>query len=238
MTDDETAPRETPGAQSAPEPAGAVFTPLVNRRYLRELARYRMLLSGGEQVPGERAAVLVRWWETLDEVVAAHHRAMVEVVWALLRERDPEAGTVVATMNTRYELLGAARAEAGAALTGFLLGDAPPSSARLAFIRYHEEMSATAFWEEREIISRARRLFTAADWQRVESYVLAVQAAGDRLEQVLPWLCEGLSSDRAARVLEALPPFLRETYLVVWLPAHRQFTSRAWPRRPAPGSPA
>ncbi|MFJ9319415.1 hypothetical protein [Streptomyces globisporus] len=234
MPKDEIAAAE---AGSGHERAGVVLTPLVNRRYLRELARFRMLLFSGEHVPDDRSELLVRWWRTLDEVMATYHRSMADVFWELLRAKSPDAEAVVATMNTRHELLAASRAEAGRALTDLLLGGGSPSRTQLAFVRFHEEMSAIAFWEEREVFPRAGRLFAEDDWCRVETHVIAMQAAKGQIEHVLPWLCEGIAGDGVERVLGAMPLPLRSAYLSVWLPAHERLTARVWPRKPQPAPP-
>ncbi|MEU0360388.1 hypothetical protein [Streptomyces cyaneofuscatus] len=230
MIDDEK-PSRAQSAWGAFDRTGVIFTPLMNRRYLRELARFRLLLTSGAHLPAERAQALAQWWETLDAIMSVHHRAMSEVFWTLLRSKGPEHDAVVTTMNTRYTLLGRSRSEARLNLTAALRAGEPPNTAQLSFIRFHEEMSATSSWEEREIVFRAGRLFTAAEWQQVESYVLAVQAAEGLLDHVLPWLCEGLSVDRAGQVLSALPPPMRETYLLTWLPAYQRFSALAWPRQ-------
>ncbi|WP_331751334.1 hypothetical protein OG215_39240 (plasmid) [Streptomyces globisporus] len=233
MPKDETAA----AAGSGHELAGVVLTPLVNRRYLRELARFRMLLFSGEHVTDDRAELLVRWWRTLDEVMATHHRSVADILWELLRAKNEGAEAMVAAMNTRYELLAASRGEAGRTLTALLLGGGSSSRTQLAFVRFHEEMSAIASWEEREVLPRAGQLFTKADWCRVETHVIATQAAHGRMEHVMPWLCEGIAGDGVERVLDAMPLALRSAYLRAWLPAHERLIAQLWPRRPQPGPP-
>ncbi|MFJ4827295.1 hypothetical protein ACIP5L_28920 [Streptomyces bacillaris] len=222
---------EPKGAGSALDRAGAVFMPLMSRRYLRELARYRVLLGSGTRIPPDRAEALVRWWELLTAVMAGHHRAMSEVFWELLRSKETESENVVATMNLRYGMVETSRSEAGRDLTRALRAGGSPGSAQLSFIRYHEEMSATAFWEEREIVSRALRCFSAGEWRRVEAYVIAVQAAENRLGHVLPWLLDGMPADRADAVFAMFPPHMVGVYRSEWLPAYERFSARAWPRR-------
>ncbi|WP_329345635.1 hypothetical protein [Streptomyces microflavus] len=231
MNDHHVPDGERAGAGSALDRAGAVFMPLMSRRYLRELARYRVLLGSGTRIPPDRAEVLVRWWELLTAVMTGHHRAMSEVFWELLRSKEPEFEGVVATMNLRYGLVETSRSEAGRDLTRALRAGGSPGSAQLSFIRYHEEISATSFWEEREIASRALRCFSADEWRQVESYVLAVQAAEDRLGHVLPWLLDGMPAERSDAVFAAFPPHMVRTYRSEWLPAYERFSARAWPRQ-------
>ncbi|MEU9892181.1 hypothetical protein ACIBCS_19560 [Streptomyces phaeochromogenes] len=201
----------------------------MNRRYLRELARYRLLLGSGAQVSSERVTALVRWWDTLADVMAGHHRAMDEVFRAQLPSQEREFDTVVASMSTRYESLESSRSEAGWRLAGALRDGDPPSSAQFSVIRLHEEVSAVSSWEEREIVPRALRSFTAADWARVESFVIATQAAQDRLDHVLPWLCAELPADRARRVFASFPASMTRSYHSAWLPAFERFSAQAWP---------
>ncbi|MEV6174234.1 hypothetical protein AB0L99_39210 [Streptomyces sp. NPDC051954] len=215
--------------ERALEHADVVFLPLLNKRYMRDLARYRLLLASGEQASGERADALVRWWEALTAVMTGHQRAMSEVFWTLLLSKGSEYETVVASMNTRYESLEPARAEAGQKLTDALRARAAPASAHFPFRRFHEEMSALSFWQETELLSPALRTFTAADWVRVESFVLTAQAAQDTLDFVLPWLCDGLSADRADRLFSAFPASLARLHHSVWLPQFERFAAQAWP---------
>ncbi|MEU9878513.1 hypothetical protein [Streptomyces phaeochromogenes] len=201
----------------------------MNRRYLRELARYRLLLASGAQVSSERATALVRWWDALADVMAGHHRAMDEVFRAQLPSHEPEFDAVVASMSTRYESLESSRSEAGRRLVGALRDGDSPSSAQFSVIRLHEEVSSVSSWEEREIVPRALRSFTAADWARVESFVIATQAAQDRLDHVLPWLCAELPADRARRVFASFPASMARSYHSAWLPAFERFAAQAWP---------
>ncbi|MEV4880116.1 hypothetical protein [Streptomyces cyaneofuscatus] len=220
---------EPADAGPALDRAGAVFMPLMSRRYLRELARYRVLLGSGTRIPPDRAEALVRWWELLTAVMTGHHRAMSEVFWGLLRSKETEFEGVVATMNLRYGMVETSRSEAGRDLTRALRAGGSPGSAQLSFIRYHEEMSAIASWEEREIVSRALHCFSADEWRQVEAYVLAVQAAEDRLGHVLPWLLDGMPADRAETVFASFPPHLVRVYRAEWLPAYERVSARAWP---------
>jgi len=211
------------------EQADVVFLPLINKRYMRELARYRLLLASGAQVPQERADALVRWWETLTAVITGHQRAMNEVFWTLLLSKGSEFEALVTSMNARYELLELSQAEAGQRLTDALRGDAAPAPAHFPFRRFHEEMSALSVWQETEVMPRALDTFAAVDWVRVESFVLAEQAAQGRLDFVLPWLCDGLSADRADRLFAAFPAALARTHHAAWRPRFERFAAQAWP---------
>jgi len=228
MTDRMEPPPHASTVEDALEQVGVLLMPLMNRRYLRELARYRLLLASGTQVSSERATALMRWWDTHADVMAGHHRAMGEVFGAQLTSQGPEFGTVVASMSTRYESLEPSRAEAGRRLAGALRDGDPPSSALFSVIRLHEEVSAVSSWEEREIVPHALRSFTPADWARVESFVIGTQAARDRLDHVLPWLCAELPADRARRVFASFPAPMARTYHSAWLPAFERFAAQAW----------
>ncbi|MEW2425925.1 hypothetical protein AB0911_35940 [Streptomyces nigra] len=215
---------------SALEQAGIVFVPLIRRRYLRELARYRLLLGTEGHLPPDRAEALILWWETLSSIMANHHRALSQVLWELLHDKGPEFEGLVAAMNQRHTMLHSSRSEAGRALKSALREKGAPSSAQLSFIRFHEEVSATSFWEEREIVSRALRCLSSVDWQRVESYALASQAAEDRLGHALPWLLEDMPGEEADLVFATFPPHVARLYETAWLPAYRQLADTAWPR--------
>ncbi|WP_326727399.1 hemerythrin domain-containing protein [Streptomyces phaeochromogenes] len=229
MADRTDPPPQASTVEDALEQVGVLLMPLMNRRYLRELARYRLLLASGARVSSERATALVRWWDTLADAMAGHHRAMDEVFRAQLPHRDPEFDAVVASMSARYESLESSRSEAGRRLTGALRDGDSPTSAQFSVIRLHEEVSAVSSWEEREIVPRALRSFTAADWARVEAFVIATQAAQDRLDHVLPWLCAELPADRARRVFASFPASMTRSYHSAWLPAFERFAAQAWP---------
>ncbi|MEU3030199.1 hypothetical protein ACPCBC_29410 [Streptomyces incarnatus] len=221
------------------EDAGVVLTPLMNQRYLRDLARYRWLLASATRVPYDRAQALLDWWNTLTAVMTAHHQALEATFRALPAATDPEAESALSALATRHALLAASRADAGMFLTHVLDTGRPSSSAQLPFIRFHEEATATAFWEEREFLPLAARSLTPADRLRVGASVLAVQAAGDTLAFVLPWLCETLPPSRRQVILSAFPAGMTHVYHEQWLPAHARLAARAWSGPPAqPHGPA
>ncbi|MCX4911139.1 hypothetical protein [Streptomyces sp. NBC_00878] len=229
MADHLDPPPHPPTVGMTLEQADVVFTPLMNKRYLRELARFRLLLASGARVSGDRAEALVRWWDTLTDVMTGHHRAMSEVFWSLLLSKGTEFDSVVASMETRYESLAVAQAEAGRRLTEALRAHGLTSSAQFPFRRFHDEMSALSLWEETEVLSRAQHSFTTADWVRVESFVLAAQAAQGRLEFVLPWLCDGVSVADADRLFSAFPASVARIHHSTWLPRFERFAAEAWP---------
>ncbi|SFF81702.1 hypothetical protein SAMN05216251_13060 [Actinacidiphila alni] len=223
----------TPTDDGRPTPrTGMSMMHLMNKQYLRELSRYRLLLSRGTRVPDGRAGALLRWWDTLTEVMAVHHDSVRTLFLPLLAAEGSDAGLSTASVKGRFASLDASREEAERKLRAALETDGPLSSAHFSLIRFHEEMAAAAAWEEREILARADRTLTADDWNRAESYLIATQAAQDRLDFVLPWLCTGLSTDQADLVLPAFPEPLLRTYRKLWLPEFEEFSALAWPEPP------
>ncbi|MEV0036440.1 hypothetical protein [Streptomyces sp. NPDC050804] len=209
--------------------AGVVFAPLMSKRYLRDLARYRLMLASSGELSSGRTTALVKWWHTLMDVMALHQRAMNDMFWSCLHTKGPQFDGVINAMHGRFETLDASRTEAGHQLVSALKLQKSPQSAQVSFIRFQEEMTAASLWEEREGFSQALRHFTPADWRRVESYVLALQAAEDNLNHVLPWLLDGLPEEESHHVLSAFPESMLETYRSVWLPCYERFSRETWP---------
>ncbi|MFD4578015.1 hypothetical protein ACFWNK_37570 [Streptomyces sp. NPDC058417] len=204
--------------------------PLMNKRYLLDLARYRWLLASPARIPGERAESLVCWWNTLTPVMTEYHRSTYEILGNLLPRAAPKAGAVLAALATRHRMLAASRGDAGRLLADALGSDRPSfGAALLSFIRFQEEMTATVFWEEREVLPLALRSLPPAEWRRVESSVLASQANRDSLGFVLPWVCETLPPKRRAQILSAFSVSVRDAFEACWVPEYDRFAARTWP---------
>ncbi|MGW5333100.1 hypothetical protein [Streptomyces bauhiniae] len=229
-------PAEPPGHPFPETPTlegvGVVLLPLMNKRYLRDLARYRRLLASPARIPGERAEALLRWWDMLTPVMTEYQRSTEEILANLLPRTTPKAGAVLAALAARHRMLAVSRLDAGRLLAHAFGTDCPSfGAAQLSFIRFQEEMTATVFWEEREVFPLALRSLTPAEWLRVESFVLAAQAARGSLGFVLPWICDPLPPERRAHVLSAFPPSLRDTFESRWMPEYDRFSARTWPPR-------
>ncbi|MFJ2264732.1 hypothetical protein ACIOKD_41875 [Streptomyces sp. NPDC087844] len=209
--------------------AGVVFMPLASRQYLRDLARFRLLLASTEELSSRRADALTKWWHRLSEVMTLHQRAMSDVFWSCLHSKGPQFDSVVNSMHLRYETLGVSRTDAGRRLISVLKLGESPQLAQISFIRFQEEVADVSFWENREVIPPALRCFTPGDWRRVESYVLAVQAAQGNLGHVLPWLLDGVAGEESQEILSAFPAGMAHIYHSEWLPEYRRCLNETWP---------
>lgn len=209
-------------------PADTTMMRIVHDALRRDLVRARAALTDPLVADRRRAAVTdhVVWMMAF---LDAHHRSEDEGLYPLLRERDPEAATVLDAMDRDHHDIAEAIDRVVAAASTVHDDDGTAVVAAL------DELSARLLphlrREEDEAMPLVSRSITRGEWDDIEQEHNLAGKSMAQLAREGHWLIDDADDEDRAVVLGLVPPVPRFVLRYGFGPSYRRYARRCWGSR-------
>lgn len=212
-------------------PADTTMMRIVHDALRRDLERARIVLEAEAPPDDRQRAAIARHLRWMTAFLHAHHRSEDEGLYPVVRQRAPEAATLLDDMTADHEAVAAAVARLDGAADAYGSGGDP---ARL--VAALDDLTAILLphlrREEDEAMPVVSAVVTNAEWSDIEQRHNLDGKSPAQLGREGHWLIDEADPADRARVLGLVPPLPRVLLRYGFGPAYRRY-QRAWwcPRR-------
>lgn len=209
------------------EPADTTMMRIVHDALRRDLERARSVIDRSPG-PADRQRVAIA--EHLDWMMAfleAHHRSEDLGLYAMVRERDPDAAAVLDEMERDHVSIASEIARVHRAAAAYGVDDTSNDLAE-SLDSLREALLPHLRREEDIAMPLVSRAITRADWTAIEQRHNLDGKSSKQLAREGHWLIDGATPDDRARVIGLVPLVPRLAMLYGFGPAYRRRRDAAW----------
>jgi hypothetical protein len=163
-------------------------------------------VRGVDDSDAERRALIADYYDNVLWFLDVHHNGEEQLVFPLLRERNPAARAIVDSMESQHHDVVELLANAGASRNAWAGGDTA-AQATLAdqLEALHDATIAHLDQEEAQLLPLCGDTLTMEEWGALPGHALS-QYRGDKVWLVLGLIMEQRTPDEQARMLSSMPP--------------------------------
>lgn len=185
--------------------------------FRRDLVRLARAAAFADLPDPARRAAVGAGWETFKHQLHLHHTAEDAIIWPMLRERltrSVNAQSVLDSMEEEHSTIDPLLAAVDQAF-------AHPEDGRLGDVTdaLTSDILKHLTHEERDALPLIGVALTASEW-RSAGFAMARKNGLSAGGEMFAWLNDGAGQDRAAAVLNTLPPPARVVYRAIWRPRY------------------
>ena len=171
------------------------------------------LVDAGASADGQRAAIVVTFYENVLAFLHAHHGAEDAMLWPLLRERAPEQAALLDRMDAQHAAVDEVITTALRKLAAYSTAPTAATATSLvtAIHRLAVELDAHLVEEEREILPLAAVTVSQDEWGALPGWAMS-HFTGDKIWLVLGLLFEQMTDAQVATTLKHVPAPVREMW--------------------------
>lgn len=224
------------GVQTAPTDTRMMG--IVHDALRRDLAR---AISALERAPGpedEQRAALGAHVTWMMRFLHAHHHGEDAGLWPLVREREPDANALLATMETDHARIAPLVELCETAARGYGSGSADTTRVALldALTRLRDVLLPHLQREEDEVMPLVSIAISPAEWRAVDEQYFIKPKSLKELGFEGHWMLDELDAERARVVTHQVPPISRFVLLWGFRRRYRRLATASWgPAAKAPG---
>ena len=135
----------------------------------------------------DRMDAFVRYWQGHVGEILSHHGVEDTIFFPALRARAPEVADVLDLLDEEHHILDRLMEDARAAIEGIVTGERPARAAQL-LRRLADVMDDHLDLEDREIVPRFGRWFTAAEYEAMTKAAIKQVGIGKQAAFTVPYI--------------------------------------------------
>jgi hemerythrin-like domain-containing protein len=204
---------------------------VVHRGFRREFTLMPQLVRDVTAGDTARAGVVTEHARLLLAALHLHHTSEDELLWPKLLDRCPPDAALVRRMEQQHERVEHHTERLQAALGRWEVEARPAVTGEVAstFDALREALFEHLGEEESEILPRAARHVTQAEWNEIGQHGIAKMTKA-QLPLLFGMILEEATPDEAAELYASVPPPVRLLTKLVFLPRYRRYVTKV--RRP------